>query len=202
MIADILADTSEEHNSFETKYKDRGAVKIAGIVSAIRKKEVKNGDTMAFLRLDDQSGEIEVIVFSRQYAAFSSMLSEEVGILIEGTLSVEEGEGESNQVRILLSSAALLESNDSMQNQPKETKKTNAAERICIKLPSLPDKRTDVLLRLSSLNPGASEILLYDASKARYSRMQGVYMEASDKVKARLYSLFGEENVVFLSSSH
>ena len=202
LIADILADTSEEHNSFETKYKDRGAVKIAGIVSAIRKKEVKNGDTMAFLRLDDQSGEIEVIVFSRQYAAFSSMLSEEVGILIEGTLSVEEGEGESNQVRILLSSAALLESNDSMQNQPKETKKTNAAERICIKLPSLPDKRTDVLLRLSSLNPGASEILLYDASKARYSRMQGVYMEASDKVKARLYSLFGEENVVFLSSSH
>ena len=37
--------------------------------------------------------------------------------------SVEEGEGESNQVRILLSLAALLESNDSMQNQPKETQK-------------------------------------------------------------------------------
>jgi hypothetical protein len=32
--------------------------------------------------------------------------------------------------------------------------------------------------------------------------MQGVYMEASDKVKAKLYTLFGEENVVFLSSSH
>ncbi len=201
-IADILADVSEEHGSFDTKYKDRGSVKIAGIVSAIRKKEVKNGDTMAFLRIDDQSGEMEVIVFSRQYAAFSSLLSEEVGVLIEGTLSVEEGEGENNQARILLSSVSLLENNDSMQNRSKAEETTKAAERICIKLPSLPDKRTDVLLRLSSLNPGTSEILLYDASCARYSRMQGVYMEVNERVKSRLYSLFGEENVVFLSSSH
>ena len=202
-VADILADVSEESVAFEAKYKDRSAVKIAGIISAIRKKEVKNGDTMAFLRIDDKSGEIEVIVFSRQYAAYSSILAEEAGILIEGTLSLEEGEGETNRVRLLLSSAACLESNGVAQTQAaSEGSAKLQADRICIKLPSLPDKRTDVLLRLSSLNPGRSEILLYDASSKRYSRMQGIYIEASEKVKKRLFSLFGEENVVFLSASH
>ncbi|MBP3591524.1 MAG: DNA polymerase III subunit alpha [Clostridia bacterium] len=203
-VADILADVSEESATFETKYKDRSNVKIAGIISSVRKKEVKNGDKMAFLRIDDKSGELEVIVFSRQYAAFASLISEEVGVLIEGTLSLEEGEGETNQVRVLLSSISLLENNDAVgvQRSAVKTERQAMAERICIKLPSLPDKRTDVLLRLSSLNPGKSEILLYDASAKRYSRMQGIYMEASEKVKQRLYSLFGEENVVFLPSSH
>jgi DNA polymerase-3 subunit alpha len=179
-------------------------VKIAGIISTIRKKEIKNGDTMAFLRIDDKSGEIEVIVFARQYSSLSSILAEEVGVLIEGTLSVEEGEGESNQVRILLSTASALESNDAIRNKSplKKQEEKKTADRICIKLPSLPDKRTDVLLRLSSLNPGKSEILLYDASSGRYSRMSGVYIEANDRVKERLCGLFGKENVVFLGASH
>lgn len=207
-VADIIADVSEESSTFEAKYHDRSPVKIAGIISAIRKKEVKNGDTMAFLRIDDKSGEIEVIVFSRQYAAFSSMLVEEAGISIEGMLSIEEGEGETNNVRVLLSSACMLESNDSIGKEKAYQKSSAAsprgvqAERICIKLPSLPDKRTDVVMRLSSLNPGKSEILLFDASSKRYSRMQGIYIEPNEKVKKRLSDLFGEENVVFLPVSH
>ncbi len=207
-ISDILADVSEENPSFETKYKDRSAVKIAGIVSSIRKKEVKNGDTMAFLHIDDKEGEMEVIVFARQYASFSAILSEEVGLYIEGTLSVEEGEGDTNHARILLSSASLLESNDVIQREREQSKNElsdkakTQSDRICIKLPALPDKRTDVLLRLSSLNPGRSEILLYDASSKRYSRMQGIYIDANEKVKQRLFHLFGEENVVFLPAVH
>ncbi len=206
-VADILTDIGEEGTSVSPRYKDRCAVKIAGVISAIRKKDVKNGEKMAFLRVDDKTGEIEVIVFARQYAAYSAMLGEEVGVLIEGTLSVEEGEGETNQARVLLSGLSLLESNASVAAKSEEkngmnTEKTASAPRICIKLPSLPDKRTDVILRLSSLNPGPCEVLLYDASTKRYSRMQGTYIAASDKVKERLQMLFGKENVVFLSASH
>ncbi len=202
-IADILSDVGEEGTSVQAKYKDRSTVKIAGVISAIRKKDVKNGEKMAFLRIDDKSGEIEVIVFARQYSSYASILGEEVGVLVEGTLSVEEGEGETNQVRILLSSLTLLENNASIKQRKKQdAEKPNAPARICIKLPSLPDKRTDVILRLSSLNPGPCVVLLYDAKNRRYSRMQGTYMEASEKVKKHLISLFGEENVVFLSASH
>lgn len=198
-IADILADTEEENPDYEVRYKDRSNVKIAGIVSAIRKKDVKNGDKMAFLRIDDKNGEIEVIVFAKQYAAFSSLLTEEAGVLISGTLSVEEGEGESNQVRVLLSTVSLLEAADEKASKGELNDSPMQVKRICIKLASLPDKRTDVLWRLSSLNPGSAEVLLYDASSKRYVRVQGLCMSASDKVKARLCGLFGDENVVFLS---
>ncbi|MBQ8269094.1 MAG: DNA polymerase III subunit alpha [Clostridia bacterium] len=201
-VADILADTEEENPDYEVRYKDRSPVKIAGIVSAIRKKDVKNGEKMAFLRVDDKSGEIEVIVFAKQYGKYASILTEEAGVLIDGTLSVEEGEGDTNQVRILLSSASLLLTED--EKTDRQTASVSDAvqpkpSRICIKLSSLPDKRTEVLWRLSSLNPGNAEVLLYDASAKRYVRVQGLCMAASDKVKARLDSLFGKENVVFLS---
>lgn len=204
-VADILADTEEENPDYEVRYKDRSTVKIAGIVSAIRKKDVKNGEKMAFLRVDDKSGEIEVIVFAKQYGKYASILTEEAGVLIDGTLSVEEGEGDTNQVRILLSSASLLSTED--EKTDRQTASGSDAvqpkpSRICIKLSSLPDKRTEVLWRLSSLNPGNAEVLLYDASAKRYVRVQGLCMAASDKVKARLDSLFGNENVVFLSESH
>jgi DNA polymerase-3 subunit alpha len=197
-----LADTEEENPDYEVRYRDRSNVKIAGIVSAIRKKDVKNGDKMAFLRIDDKNGEIEVIVFAKQYAAFSSLLTEEAGVLISGTLSVEEGEGESNQVRVLLATVSLLESADEKASKSSKGELNDSpmqVKRICIKLASLPDKRTDVLWRLSSLNPGSAEVLLYDASSKRYVRVQGLCMSASDKVKARLCGLFGDENVVFLS---
>ncbi len=204
-VSDILADTEEENPDYEVRYKDRSTVKIAGIISAVRKKEIKNGEKMAFLRIDDKSGEIEVIVFARQYKLYADFLNEEAGVVIDGTLSVEEGEGETMQVRVLLSSAALLGAEKEKKTQEKRSSEEavgSNAMRICLKLPSLPDKRTDVLYRLSSLNPGSAEVLLYDASSKRYVRMQGVNMAATEKVKARLCSLFGDENVVFLPSSH
>ena len=50
---------------------------IAGLISGVRLRTTKSGDTMAVLTLEDFSGRIEVVVFTRQYHEFSSLLYQE-----------------------------------------------------------------------------------------------------------------------------
>ena len=63
---------------------------IAGLISGVRLRTTKSGDTMAVLTLEDFSGRIEVVVFTRQYHEFSSLLYQENVVSVEGRLKVDE----------------------------------------------------------------------------------------------------------------
>ncbi|MBI5254822.1 DNA polymerase III subunit alpha [Candidatus Falkowbacteria bacterium] len=62
-----------------------GHVKIAGVVGVTKKIITKKGDPMLFLKLEDFSGNVEVIIFPRLY-------KEKVGLLIEGKMIAVFGE--------------------------------------------------------------------------------------------------------------
>lgn len=200
-ISDIFEETAEENEAFATKYRDRSKVGIAGIITAKKTKTLKNGDVMAFLRVDDTYGEIEVIVFARQYAKLADELSPESAVYIEGTLSLEEGE----MPKILLSSVKKLlgnaefsaEKSGSRPPMPKETSSEQKTPRLFLKVPSVDDRRLGTLMRLCSLHPGTCEIVLYDGSSGKYVRYKGATLSPDESVLARLSSLFGKENVVF-----
>ncbi len=200
-ISDIFEETAEENEAFATKYRDRSKVGIAGIITAKKTKTLKNGDVMAFLRVDDTYGEIEVIVFARQYAKLADELSPESAVYIEGTLSLEEGE----MPKILLSSVKKLlgnaefsaEKSGSRPPMPKETSSEQKTPRLFLKVPSVDDRRLGSLMRLCSLHPGTCEIVLYDGSSGKYVRYKGATLSPDESVLARLSSLFGKENVVF-----
>ncbi len=186
-IAEILQDTNEENIVENPKYRDKQTVKIAGIITAKKTKTVKNGDTMAFIRVEDKLGEIEVIVFARQYSKFSSDIYQENAVVIEGNISVEEGE----DARILLSDLSILKS-----DQEVEVKKQVTDERIFIKVESLSDPRLTRLTRIALLNPGNAAVVVYDAQSKKYSNMTGVALKPTDDVIGRLKSIFGDGNVV------
>ena len=73
-------------------YKDGQIVKIAGIISKIKKKITKNNTLMAFITLDDLYGSFETIVFESVYNKYQNYLEEDKIILIEGRLSIREDE--------------------------------------------------------------------------------------------------------------
>ncbi len=194
-VADILEDTSEENEDPDPKYKDRQSVCVAGIITAKKTKTVKNGDTMAFIKIEDRSGEMEVIVFARQYPKFSSELFLENAVVIEGTLSVEEGE----DAKILLSSLVPLVANDDLEKTRTEPVKASPAQpaRIFIKVSGISERVTASLTRLSLLTPGSVQVVLFDASTGKYQAAKDIKVAATDDVMARLKSIFGEQNVVF-----
>ncbi|MBO5906808.1 MAG: DNA polymerase III subunit alpha [Clostridia bacterium] len=193
-IADILQDLSEDAaDTPDRRYNDRDKVSVVGMVISKRTKITKSGDTMAFLKIEDKYSEIEILVFARQYKQYSDILSEDAALLIEGTVSVEEGEAP----KILLSSATLLESNADFELRKKVNSQPLSPEkRLFVKVASLSDKRIDTLYRISALNRGNAQIVLYDESTKKYSALKGALVDPSDKVISKLSSLFSPENVI------
>ena len=197
-ISDILSDMQEDFAAQkQTVYKDRSRVKIAGMISAKKTKVIKNGDTMAFITVEDRYAEIEVIVFAKQYKQYSDILREEAAVIIEGTLSSEDGDSP----RILISSAELLIPNDEYGRQKGiegAAKKAEKEPKIYIRVPSLSDERINKLYRICALNRGNTSLVLYDESTKKYSQLRGEKISSDQTVISRLKSIFSSENVILM----
>ncbi len=191
-----IIDELQNDEAVDSKYKDSVYVKIAGIVSSKKTKTLKNGDNMAFITLEDRIGEIEVIIFSKQYAKYSSEINEENAVLIEGKINAEDGE----DPKIILSKLIPLIGNENYsymdsENNNQSNALSNTAKRIYVKLASFDEKKISPIYRIANLNPGNTEIAIYDAAAKRYISVKNVTLSADKAVIERLKSIYGENNI-------
>lgn len=82
---ELLEITETDSNEYQT-------VKIMGIVSHITKKQTKNGDTMAFVTVEDMTGSIEVIIFPKLMMPYFKYIEVGKAVFIMGHISVREDE--------------------------------------------------------------------------------------------------------------
>jgi DNA polymerase-3 subunit alpha len=66
---------------------------VAGLVVAVRARNSRRGDRIAFVTLDDQSGRIEIAVFSEAYNKYRNLIVKDKLLVVEGTVSVDEYSG-------------------------------------------------------------------------------------------------------------
>jgi len=64
----------------------------AGIVEEVKPVVTKKGDSMAFVKIADFSGMIEVVIFPKIFAEFKNILVKEKCIAIKGRTSERNGE--------------------------------------------------------------------------------------------------------------
>ncbi|CAO0820194.1 DNA polymerase III subunit alpha [Desulfarculales bacterium] len=69
---------------------DGTTVRLAGLPTEIKEKVTKKGDRMAFVRLEDLQGSLEMIVFPDCYAEGGHWLRAETPVLVTGTLDKDE----------------------------------------------------------------------------------------------------------------
>ena len=67
-------------------------VDLGGMLTEVKDKATKKGDYMAFVTLEDLTGQIECLVFPRVYEKFRFMLKEDEAVVISGKISVREEE--------------------------------------------------------------------------------------------------------------
>ena len=82
----------EEAETGKIIYKDGQNIKIAGIISSVKKKYTKTNKIMAFVTIEDLYGSCEIIVFENCYLNCSELLIEDTVVLVEGRLSIREDE--------------------------------------------------------------------------------------------------------------
>ena len=77
-----------------TTLKDSSDVRIAGIITNIKKKFTKNNKIMAFLTIEDLYGTCDVIVFENCYKESADLFYEDSTIIVSGRLSIREDQGD------------------------------------------------------------------------------------------------------------
>jgi DNA polymerase-3 subunit alpha len=172
-------------------YTDRAKIRIAGIINSKKTKVTKNGDTMAFVTVEDRYAEIEVIVFARQYSECSAELFVENAVVIDGQISVEDGD----QVRIILSAVRSLGNGTGADSKQSEVKAYQP--RIYLKLPNTTDRVIEPIYRIANFNRGDAAVIIFDESTQKYVALKGLTMAQNDKVREKLSHLFGDKNIVF-----
>lgn len=89
-ISATTADFELQEETEVTKVMDGQKVIIGGMITDKKIKYTKNDKIMAFLNVEDLVGNVEVIVFPRDYEKNADKLVEDNKVFIEGRASVEE----------------------------------------------------------------------------------------------------------------
>ena len=103
---------------------DGQSVKLAGVITKIKKKFTKSNKVMAFVTIEDLYGSCELIVFESCYNKCSNLLIEESLILCEGRISIRD----ENDITIIANQITELKSNSQRRlviditDLPEETK--------------------------------------------------------------------------------
>ncbi|MDM8537789.1 OB-fold nucleic acid binding domain-containing protein, partial [Desulfobacterales bacterium HSG17] len=87
-------------NGVTVKEADDGkAIRMGGLITAIKSIRTRRGDPMAFITMEDMHGSIEVTVFNRLFEEVEPLLAHDNVVLVQGQLQREE-----NAVKILADS--------------------------------------------------------------------------------------------------
>ncbi len=108
---------SQKINEIEPSTQAGKSIKLAGIISSIRKTVTKvKKEEMCFLKVQDMSGTIEVLVFPRTYEVTKDIIRPDQIIVLSGKLDTNE------ETPILIASdITLLSSNDEFYELEDET---------------------------------------------------------------------------------
>ena len=96
---------NQENDDNEEIIEDNKMVKIAGIITAVKKKYTKNNKIMAFVTIEDLYGSLEMVVFDSAYSRFSNLLYDENIILVNARVSVRSDQ----DLSIVVNSVSELE---------------------------------------------------------------------------------------------
>ena len=179
--ADFVLD--EESNSI--KVEDGSKVTIGGMIASKKIKYTKNDKVMAFLQVEDLVGNVEVIVFPKDYEKNSAKLIEDNKVFVTGRVSAEEEKDGK-----LICEAII--SFDEMQERLQSKKK------LWVKFP---DKET-YLAREQELftaiadSDGKNQVVIYiENPKAMKPLPPNRNVNANKELAEKLTAIFGEENV-------
>jgi len=83
-------DFALDEESGTTTIQDGENVTVGGIISEITTKTTRSGSMMAFITLEDMTGQLEILVFPRDYEKKRSLIQKDAKVLIIGRVSAEE----------------------------------------------------------------------------------------------------------------
>ncbi|RXI98534.1 DNA polymerase III subunit alpha [Anaerobacillus alkaliphilus] len=168
--------------------KGEGIVRLAGLLETIRVVKTKKGEQMAFLKFSDESGELELTVFPKQYREFFALMKIGQLVFLEGKLEVSN---ERTQVII----SKVLDVKNLSRSQIKEGI-------LYLKIDQNHANQTKLVQLKSTLKmfPGNSKVILYYEERKQTVQLSDEFrITASNQCIEALNEMLGKGNVVLKS---
>lgn len=89
-ISNVTTDFMLDEESGYSKVQDGAKVTIGGMITHKTIKYTRNNKTMAFLNMEDLVGNVEVVVFPKDYEKNRAMMDEDEKVFITGRVSAED----------------------------------------------------------------------------------------------------------------
>jgi DNA polymerase III subunit alpha len=198
--------------------KDGETVTIGGVISTAREIMTKNGQKMAFIKLEDSTSEIEVVAFPNTYKNYAEFLQRDKVVKLKGKIS-QRGSGGSrsgslsviiDQVEeisldkipvnddILMSNDLTATSSDKPTSHARlETADQTAPERVYIRLESGEDHSLlqSLKLAIDDFHGETEVVLVLGADKQKQAIKLPTRIDTGSEALTRLATVVGADNV-------
>ena len=185
-IGAILTDF--EQDGGPTTFRDEQRVKIAGVISAARTKTTRNNTLMAYVTVEDDTGSMEMLVFSRVLGECGPYLKENMPVLAEGRISVRDEKAP----QLMCDRVTPLEQvkdGARLEGSGGEVR----ARRLYIRIPSQSDPRWKKIRLILTMFPGTEQMKVRCADTGK---LLGTPCLVHDALIQELEELLGKDNVV------
>lgn len=189
-IGAVTGDFSQENGP--TRYADGQYLTLAGVVTSSKTKTTKNNTLMAYVVVEDESGSIEMLCFSRTLDLCGSYLRENQAVVVKGKLSVRDEKAP----QLMCDSAYPLEMAEggvqlpAPQPQPSNVVK---GETLYLKFPSLDHPSLRHMKLVFSMFPGDTQVKMVMADTRK---VYGTQLLLHKALLEEARETLGEENVV------
>lgn len=164
----------------ENLIQDNQKVILGGILAEVNQKVTRNNSIMAFLKLEDLSGVIEVVVFPKTLDKVRNIINLDSMVIINGRVSIKEDE----EPKIICENIEPLEkiNNDKVYIRVDNLQKAK--------------ERKPQLLSIVSEYKGDSALYIFTTNDRKNYRMpREMWVDLNSEVVLELKKAFGEENV-------
>lgn len=146
MFEDYLAEQTMAMSQLKAEHDGRPVI-IGGAINDVREINTKNGAKMAFVKLEDKTGELELILFPNSYQQTIGLWVRDTVVLVRGKVSAKDREGNMGQeIKIMVDDAREITAQQAMGYKARGRK---------VNVPKIRSSKNSTAIKKSSNNASA-----------------------------------------------
>ena len=167
-------------------YEDEQIVSVAGIVQTVKLKTTRNNSMMAYVTIEDDTGGVELLVFSKVLSQYGGYLRENQPVVIVGKLSIRD----EKEPQIIVNRARPISDYVDGLAEEEPERKTGT---LYLRLPTQEDSRYRKVRAMVNMFPGMQKVVVYFADT---KQCRGAQCSLDKRLLSELQNVLGQENVV------
>ena len=169
---------------------DGKRVTVAGMVSDLRTRQLKNNNLLATGQIEDITGTVNITVFANAYQEFKEQLTAGEPVVIRGKIS----EHEDRETEIICERVEPIPQNAAKKRAPK------FENGLYLQLPEAQGERFEAVRAILAKHPGGTRVFLYcTAVKRKLEVPPALRVTATPDLLAELQAVLGEKNIKIIN---